>query len=139
MFGLRGAPTEGPVFASAAPGGGAGLSATITFAPPHDVAGALILNENAVAWPGLAPSSACPAAAGTVCGGFELQDGMGQWWPAAASLNEDASALVLIATNAPQGAVLNGTSNGFAVWPQVSLFASEALGGLPAYTWRSGL
>ena len=146
LFGLGGAaPVEGPVFAAAAAGGGGGgggggaaLSATITFAPPYDGPGALALNANATAWPGLAPSSACPPSA--ICGGFELQDGRtGAWWPANASLRADGGALVLEAGGAPSSAVLNGTSNGFAVWPQVTLFGASALGGLPAYPWRAFL
>jgi len=139
LFG-RGAPTDaqGPVFAAAAAGGGAAgaLSATVTFRAPFDAPGSLVL-ANVSAWPGLAPASQCPTTdSSVICGAFELQDrSSGAWYPASASLRADAGALVLTAAGAPAGAVLNATSNGFAVWPQVSLFASAALGGLPAYPW----
>jgi len=140
LFGIGSAEdSEGPVFASARSGGGAAgaLSATVTFLAPFDAPGSLTI-ANVSAWPGLAPSSECPDDASAVCAGFELQDGAGTWHIAAASLNADASALVLEAAGAPAGATLNATSNGFAVWPQVSVFGT--LGAkLPAYPWRAGI
>jgi hypothetical protein len=140
LFGLGAkADSTGPVYASARAGGGAtagALSATVSFAPPFDAPGSLQL-ANISAWPGLAPASECPGSADAVCAGFELQDaGSGTWFPAFASLNADASALVLTAAAAPAGAVLNATSNGFAVWPQVSLFGTLGASPLPAYPWR---
>ena len=139
LFGL-GAKVDstGPVYASARAGGGAGggLSATVSFAPPFDAPGSLQL-ANISAWPGLAPANECPAVSDVVCAGFELQDAVsGAWFNATAALNADASALVLSAAGAPAGATLNATSNGFAVWPQVSLFGTLGASALPAYPWR---
>ena len=139
LFGVGAkADSTGPVYASARAGGGGDglLSATVSFAPPFDAPGALQL-ANVSAWPGLAPASGCPASSDAVCAGFELQDaGSGEWYPAAASLSADASALVLTAAGAPAGATLNATSNGYAVWPQVSLFGTLGVSPLPAYPWR---
>lgn len=65
-----------------------------------------------------------------------LQDAAtGEWYPAVASLNVNASALVLLAPDAPAGAVANATANGPGVWPLVSLYAAQGSGGLPAYPW----
>lgn len=140
-------PLAGPVFAKAVPTSPkppstASLAATITFAPPYAAPSSLLINTNATSWPGVAPSSVCPPIPGVLCAGFELQDGSvgggGKWYPATAVyLNGDASAVVVEAGGAPAGAVLNGTSSGFAVWPLISLFG--AAGGLPAYPWRAFL
>ena len=81
-------------------------------------------------------SSINPPVAGVICAAFELCDASsGSWHAATARLNADASALVLEALGAPAGAVANATSNGYAVWPQVSLYAAASA--LPAYPWRS--
>jgi hypothetical protein len=115
--------SQGPIYASAIEGGGVGtLSATITFSKPFDAPGSLVI-ANVTGWPGLTPASQCPEAGGSiVCAGFELQSRDGAWWNATATLNADSSALVLSAVGAPAGAALQATSNGFAVWPQVSIF-----------------
>ncbi len=140
-------PLFGPVYAQAKPTSPkppstAPLAASITFAPPYATPASLVINTNATAWPGLAPSSVCPSIPGVQCAGFELQDGSagggGKWYPATAVyLNGDASAVIVEAGGAPVGAVLNGTSLGFAVWPLISLFG--AAGGLPAHPWRAFL
>jgi len=141
LFGIgRATDSRGPVARAARAGGGAAgsMSATVTFGAPFDAAGSLALNANATAWPGLAPSSICPPTSSAVCGGFALRDGAsGAWHNATAALNADASALVLTAPSAPEGAAANETSLGFAVWPQLSLFADASVGGLPAYPWGS--
>ena len=137
LFGI-GTPEEvrGPVAvaATSVPGGGA----SVTFAPPFNTPGSIVLDSNVTAWPGLLPTSACPPVGGTLCAGFALRDGAtGVWYNATASLNSDASAVILMpAAGAPVGAIANESALAASVWPQISLFAAAGRGGLPAYPWQ---
>ena len=131
--------SQGPAYARAASGGGpaGSLSATVFFAPAAAFAapGSLLL-ANRSSWPGVVPAGQCPAASGYDCAGFEIQDAAGGWHAAAASLNGDASAVVLTAAAPAAGGRANATRYGQGVWPLASLFAAQGAA-LPAYPWAA--
>ena len=142
------ASSEGPRFAGSVAGGGApgaGMSATVRFAPPFDAAGSLNLvapgadDGQLCTSPSFVSTSCPPGVDAALCRGFELQDGAtGTWWPAAASLSADGSALVLTAAaGAPQGAAANATSAGWSLWP-ISLLYGKS-GNVAAFPWRRAI
>ena len=144
------ATSEGPRFAASVAGGGApgaGMSATVRFAPPFDAAGSLALvapgadDGQLCTSPSFVSTSCPPGVDAALCHGFELQDGAtGTWWPAEASLNADGSALVLTAAaggGAPPGAAANATSSGWSLWPISLLYGKE--GNVAAFPWRRAI
>jgi len=123
----------GPVYARAAAGPPGALAATVFFAPPFDAPGALALGGRA-AWPGVAPTTACPP--GAACAGFAIQDAAGAWHAANASL-APAGGVALVAADGAAGAP-RATAYAWALWPLTSLWAADA-GALPAYPWRENV
>jgi len=128
--------SQGPAYSHAVSGGGpaGSLRTTVFFSPPlFSMTGSLILG-NISSWPGVLPAGVCPGS-NFDCAGFEVQDAGGVWHAAQASLNADRSALVLVAPSGVESVV--ATRYGQGVWPLASLFASESIGGLPAYPWAA--
>lgn len=124
------AASAGPRFASAARGGGAGLSATVAFSGGGG--GLALITPQATG--AYANSSVCPVGVGAaLCAGFQIAGSDGVWRDATGALTADGARLVLSAA-APAGVTAVAVASGWSLWPISLLYGSN---GVVAYPFNS--